>query len=264
MVDEKAVGSALARSAPVVFFHIPKTAGTTFRDILEHIYPASRRYLMDEPGKAASTLPSDTDLVYGHWTDPYVHSGQPSRALVTMVREPLQRFLSHYHYVRRVQQDPEHDLAMRCTAEEFFVLGRCYDDFQARRLALPQRPQDHPRFGYGRAKLFCALKNIKSFDFVGVSERFDESLVLLKRLLSWEEIPLYVRLQSSGEREHPVPPALKILAYRHLAIDYKLYQIANDTIDTLIEEQGESFYHELREYRERLRRFNDYKTRVTA
>src|SRR5271155_2663578 len=99
---------------PVVFLHIPKTAGTTLTHILQRSHPArlvckstgmpeQLDALMEMPAEARAAL----SLVTGHF--PYGihrHFARPV-TYVTFLRRPVDRVISAYYYALSM---PDHYL----------------------------------------------------------------------------------------------------------------------------------------------------------
>ena len=105
-----------------VFLHIPKTAGDTLKIILWRQYREGGHIEVADPHQVSDpTAPEDRSfenvkrqvaessdrfqLIYGHM--PFgIHGsiGRPSRYF-TMVRDPVERAVSHFYYVKR---EPEH------------------------------------------------------------------------------------------------------------------------------------------------------------
>src|SRR5438552_56568 len=95
--------------ACVLFLHIPKTAGKTFRSTLSVNYPRRETIhldILDRPlDKEMEAIPAEARararLVWGHM--PYgVHAYVPRTCeYVTVLREPVARAVSTYKYILR-------------------------------------------------------------------------------------------------------------------------------------------------------------------
>ncbi len=196
---------ACARSDLVVFVHIPKTAGTTLNALLAHHYSADQIYEIMMRGMSVTTstplisaskirrlkraLKHDDELrvIHGHF-DLSLGKLLPTRAkLVTLLRDPVERAISHYFHYRKMQFDPINPLAMRSSLSEW--VGNCglveMDNGQTRRLA---GDMDKPFGQVTQAMLERAKENLSRFSVVGLTERFEETQVLLNKTFDW---PLY-------------------------------------------------------------------------
>src|SRR5262249_19033084 len=110
----RAVEKALPAGA-TIFIHIPKAAGTSLRRVLEeaipgdlgqNIYPEAEGISVEE---FAALSPAERDhlrFVMGHFSYG-IHEGltQPWR-YVTMLRDPVDRYISSYHHAVRFPSTP--------------------------------------------------------------------------------------------------------------------------------------------------------------
>lgn len=220
-----------ARTALVVFLHVPKTAGLTLRrDVLKRQfredevfstgwrdrgraagsrsvgvfsdelgayglfegvqYPSAVWYPDPVPVAAAAflALPGPSRervrLIYARHTEFGVHEHLPGPVdYVTMLREPVERVLSHYFYAREPRVVPE------ATSLAEHVRDLVEANLQTRLLAGTFDPRDRPPPGQ---LLERARRNLRACRVVGLSERFDESVLLMRRAFGWR-VPLYVR-----------------------------------------------------------------------
>ena len=130
-------------------------------------------------------------------TDPVRSSSgtiPPQTRYLTFLREPVDRLLSHYHrHVHRPDISPEdrRDLERRgkptaASIEEALEMGLPQLSNVATRLLCsdPAPPADLPDSALEEAK-----SNLTRFAFVGIQERFDESIVLLQRTLALDLVP---------------------------------------------------------------------------
>jgi hypothetical protein len=163
----------------LVFIHPNKTGGTTVTHILRSSYGV--RHCQAEPWHARWTGPpfSADDLrrvrrlypdlrsIAGHRIVGYVDLGEPSSDLryVTFLRDPLKSAASRFQY--KVQVSGKQDLVF----EEWIQRDQSRNH-QTKQIA-------------GVDDLDEAIRIIREKDvFVGLAERFDESLVLMKGLVA--------------------------------------------------------------------------------
>ena len=242
----------------VAFVHIPKTAGTTLNSILNHQYsPAETHEIMmrgmslilprpriipkplisfSKIRRLKAALAGHTvRLIRGHF-DMSLSKHLPSNTqFFTLLRDPVERAISHFYHYRRATTDPIHPLAMRSTLIEWVSASGVVemDNGQTRRLA------GEMNVPCGRVTLQMldrAKANLaKNFAVIGLTERFDESLILLHRQFGW---PLQrVRDLNIGEnrpqRTDLSKETRKILDdCNHFDLD--LYQFASDLFEQAV------------------------------
>ena len=211
----------------LLHLHIPKTGGTTLKKLLERqlfsddavpsdVDPNIKRYYqqgvfyyprgMEERHRRGSIDPSldpeiPSDIIHtlrdptlravlGHFSfGIHSHIERPAK-YITLLRNPIDRVLSLYFHILKW---PRTELQKRIAREEMsleqFVTASGYlqaDNGQTRRLA-----GHEPTFGCCSEELLeAAKKNLADHITVGLTERFDESVVLFRRTFGW---PLALR-----------------------------------------------------------------------
>jgi hypothetical protein len=231
-------------SPPLFFLHIPKTAGISLRTWLGGHFAAPRVFCIDhrDPEGGVRGPLDDYDLVAGHACYRFVDRfGRPPR-VVTFLRDPIERALSAFYFFRRLGPD-----GLAREGAEKGVIRACelsLADFITRQ---PREAATHlgctqtwmlarERLAYftdgpttvTSADLEVARATLALCDFVGLTERMDESADLLRRGLGWPP----------GERvgrENPTPgrpgyadldPRTRRLLEGLTAPDRELYRFA--------------------------------------
>jgi hypothetical protein len=232
----------------VIFVHIGRTAGTTLARVLGRTYPEKATYSFpstDIDGGVAAfrSLPVDERrrfrLLKGHIMFG-IHDAVPRPfTYVTLLRDPVERLISHYFYIC---QRPEHRLHDRLRStemsfEEFVGSGITLetDNWQARSIS-----GLHEDFGCcGEDMLRRAKQNIvEHFSVCGITERFDETLVMLQRALRWESKPLYYGRENETRRPNvvDVPREWVEAVEDQNPIDVELYAFVRARVERLFEE----------------------------
>ena len=112
-----------AREA-LFFVHIPKCAGSSFRQVLKRWFGRAAVFLDThdprELERAVERLGQPPRAIAGHM--PFgLHAGLPVRpCYVSLVRHPLDRFVSVYGHARRSPDDPMHEAARSLDIEAFY------------------------------------------------------------------------------------------------------------------------------------------------
>lgn len=201
-----------ASDRALIFLHIPKSGGTTLHGIIESQYPADRIYTIDSRDVRASiaafkALPEAERrrlrVLKGHMAfGLHAWLPQPS-TYITLVRHPVERAISHYYHIRRTPHHTHHAtvVGQNLSLHAFMETGvsRLVDNGQVRALAAAEEVP------YGRCTadlLDRAIAHIEGyFTLVGLTERFDETLVLLQRALGWR-VAMY-RPRNVGSNRPP-------------------------------------------------------------
>lgn len=210
---------------PVYFLHIPKTAGSSFNEFLRLIYP--RRKIIELRGDwqfQNITLAQlrNFDCYLCHFgPDLYDLVGRPDLPCITILRDPVERFISSLYYRQwNVQQIPHHfaqeyqdlmaplldaDLRALLSVPELVNLVR---DGQTRTLGLDSLRDLRPLLrdgSIGKSALLLtgdplrlwepyeeldmdqiainARQRLESMAVVGITECFDQSIALVCNLV---------------------------------------------------------------------------------
>ncbi|HEX9819376.1 MAG TPA: sulfotransferase family 2 domain-containing protein [Methylomirabilota bacterium] len=239
--------ASLTNPAPpvLIFLHIPKTAGSTLTDILRRQYSPEATFLTGGPRRPGleqfEALPLHQRerfaCLAGHMMFG-VHRLLPRPArYLTILRDPVDRVMSLYYYIRGLPEHPMHERVLRdrITLEDFVRL--IPSDEQVRFLS---GPWDGGAAPTPREMLERAERNItEHFATFGLAERFDESLVLFKRMFGWRHLHYYRRNVTK------VRPPLSALApstvaavERHNVLDLELYKFATTAFDRMLQAHG--------------------------
>jgi hypothetical protein len=191
---------------PLFFVHVPKTAGTSFFGLVgARFAPARTLPLYDmTPDEAEPALQhlERFDFVHGHVPVDMRRLFPTRPFVVTMLRDPLERALSSFHYLRSDAvpgPDARHAwaragaLAKRTTLAGFIrddavAAGWHLGNLQVRMLSQAHGPEwfDADRFAWApldRADLDRACETLVACDAFGLTERMPESIELLSHAL---------------------------------------------------------------------------------
>lgn len=216
--------------APLVFLHLPKTAGMTLRGILETVYRGQpMEFLGNMGGEVAQFASRPTverariALLAGHmpWG---AQAMVPNARTITFLRDPVERVISVYFYNKRAPNALHHqaindkDITLPQAIESGMLKGEY--NLQTNML------RDHRATTSAQA-LASAKRNIRACAAFGLVERFDESLDYLSRELRWPTVEWQSR---NTTKDRPRADELEPRVLDHLrketAIDAELYQDA--------------------------------------
>lgn len=238
------------------FLHIPKAAGTTFYDILYRNYPHRTIAKIDGtlPVESAKEIcqwlpekKKKIQVVMGHMLYG-MHMHFPGEyTYITFLRDPVKRVLSLYNHIMTVPQHPLHKKAIerKLTLSSFVDEGFTSElsNDQVRRISGCNVEE------IGEKQFETAKEKLEvEFSFVGITEYFDESLVLLEKdFTKWTHFN-YTR-QNVGqqlgkqERESELPIVLDKMRECNIW-DIKLYEFAKEQFDKSIRSYGVSSFNE--------------------
>jgi hypothetical protein len=217
----------------LVFLHIPRAGGTTFRWLIERNYPVRAIYA-DYRGEAV--VPVDTLSPVHRERLRCVSSHQPFGTyddflnppvqVVTMLRDPILREVSHYYYRQRLNSHSIHPIARHASMQEYFEAVSEYrvDNYQVRLLSGQGDSGEVNSDSLARAKENLASR-ISAF---GLTEKFGESVALMARVVGWNRLAYVVRNQSRNRPGNPdSDEKLLALASGVTRYDDQLYQLAS-------------------------------------
>lgn len=267
----------------IIYLHIPKVGGSTLEKIIYSHLHLDKKNVVDSFGDRFHLIYSgiyhfkpnntagffkeknffvpekikmilgreDLRAVLGHsWfgIDKYVFN---PCTYITLLRNPIERIVSLYchlltwPWVR--DWEPKSSEGMNL---EQFVRNAPYseiDNDQTRRISGLD-----PDIGKcTKATLNQAKDNLRQhFSVVGVTERFNETLILLKRTFGWhKEILYYPKLVNQNRPSTSSLPKQTIDAIRERnELDMELYEFANSLLDEAIALQDSSFHDELQNF----------------
>jgi len=232
----------------LIFLHLPRTGGTTLRDILDKQYPDDvtfeNKTLLDTDTNFNVDNKPEKDqfkLVKGHvYFGIHEHINQKC-TYFSMMRNPIERTISIYNYIKKRSGHKDHDLANKLTIEEFIKRGHnlFINNGQTRLMAGREASLNVPFNEINEIHLEQAKKNIQNhFILVGLTERYNESLLLLKNFLSWKT-PTYsiANAVKRDKKTTQIDSQLKDLIIEYNQIDFQLY----DYVTVLFDEQIEKY-----------------------
>jgi Sulfotransferase family len=209
------------------FVHINKTGGTTIKFILRNSTWFRHCDLQTLRHNAVADK-RDIDFaqkifffgfnsIAGHSLQPWVKDLPQEITYFTILRDPLERCLSNYQHVKRARRRSGRDI----TFEEF-MHDESYTNLQVRNIA-------------GVLDLEKAKELLKNkFFFVGLLERFDESMRILQKLFPYplrlQYQPQHVTRDNTAKQKVLDSAASRDLLRQGNQLDLELYAFVRDEL----------------------------------
>ena len=244
----------------LIHLHIPKTAGMTLRAVMDRQYKRETIHTVTpqfaEQVEELRGLPErrrrGLKLLRGHMAfGLHQHLDKPADYF-TVLRHPVERIISYYYFIRRQPKERNYEAVVgtNMSLADFAASG------------LPMTINQQTKYVSGcmgdlTNALEIAERNLNThFIAVGIAERFDETLLLLKRLLGWNHV-FYHRQNATKNRpaRTEVPgPVIKLIE-RTNALDMQLYETALRKFDVMLDDLG-VLAEEVRDFRRKNRLYD--------
>ncbi|MEI6894933.1 MAG: sulfotransferase family 2 domain-containing protein [Colwellia sp.] len=210
------------------FIHIPKTAGTTLRYLFRRSFGArhcdvkcptycrsTTPWLKNENLRFMNKLYPDLSGITGHRVCSFsdLDNHYPNIRYFTFLRDPSKRFLSKFHHLYRGRME-------QCTLAAFeeFAKDQTQHNAQTKWLCGEQNSQ-------------LAIDMLENkIGLVGITEQFDQSLILLKYWLNEPCFDINYKSRNLSHGVAPLPyesdPYLKDLILQANKLDIEVYNYA--------------------------------------
>jgi hypothetical protein len=246
----------LIEDQPVVFLHIPKTAGCTLNAIIERQYSSEQIFsfysgeAFDEFQNLSQDRREKIKMFRGHIAfeshehvlgdfDPYPDN------YFTFLRDPVDRVISHYYHVIR---NPDNNLYPyteegQLGLEDFLKTKNPTMLNNGQTRLLSGLWKDVPFGECDVEMLEIAKRNFREhFVLVGLTERFDASICLLRIILGWQNSISYVSKNVGDNRPKRglmSPETLAVISEFN-QLDIALYEYAEQLFDEQVRGYGSS------------------------
>lgn len=227
----------------VIFLHLPKAAGSTLNRVIAQQYAPAEIY--QTAGKALPIIGTElaanprVRLIAGHigfgvhtlLAGPFTY--------ITVLRDPVERMLSHYHFARKLATHPLH--AEIANGLSLVDAARRLANLQTRYLA--DESVRGTSESTGRDALESAKGNVsRHFAVAGLAERFEETLLLLSRQLGWKIRPVANSNVTRGRPKRQAHSDDELRSIREMnALDYELYDWVRSRFANEVAQAGATF-----------------------
>lgn len=255
-MQPESLEQSLSPGDQLCFIHIMKTAGSTLTPLLDakfHLQAIcpSPAYLEEinpaaKPGlgvEAIADLMTTYSFIRGNFSYREIAPYVKRPVYLTMIRHPIDRVISFYEYIKRIKEPPKREdtraayEVLRDASSGSLLDFVCYphpivqesvSNHQMRQLApaIDASLSDEEQF-------ILAQKTLDSFAWVGVTERFQDSLFLLSYIFGWYPIVEYANLKVAPDRPQPTELDAETLdaLMQCNQLDLKLYEQALERLD---------------------------------
>lgn len=248
-----------SKEKTVIFVHIPKTGGTTFDKLIKRQYESKSLFLFTKVEESLARFRQlnedekrEIKFIQGHMRYGLHKEFPQPCTYMTILREPIERVISLYYYVLRTPENPAHDQvkSKNMSLKEYVSSGiaSLVNNNQTRFLCTTESVGS-----YGQCSpemLESAQKNLRdNFAAVGLTERYNETLILLKRTFNWKN-PYYVKVNVTKNRplkEDVDKDTIKLIE-KYNELDIELYKYGEERFEELLNQSGYSYNLDLKQF----------------
>ena len=244
-----------------IHLHIPKTGGTTLRDIIQRQYRSEKILMIPKLEESENILKevstsqiNQLKLIQGHLKYG-IHNHFHRRAkYFAIIRDPINRVLSTYYYVLSQKNNPQNLSTSNNQMTIYDYVQSGVNPFlingQTQLISGKTGDIDNPIIE--SEELFSLAKeNIENdFLFLGITEMFDETILILKNMLGWH-MPYYSIANRTKKKPNydAVNPTIISFIKEHNQLDIKLYNITKTSLLNRIAEENDIFQNRINKFK---------------
>ncbi|MEB3212190.1 MAG: sulfotransferase family 2 domain-containing protein [Leptolyngbyaceae bacterium] len=203
--------------------HIPKTAGSTLTSIVDANFHIDDIFPDNVIGKYSPEELERYRFFRSHYDHQVQRFFKKPPYFITILRDPIDRAISLYEFWKRARlRDQPDDKPLSDLLKEATLGGleafTCYDDPQVRARTCNRQVRQlaigvgglgpDPSADFSDEELLAmAKKNLDDHLFVGLTERFQDSVFLMNYIFGWYPIANYqsLRVASKRSRKEDIP-----------------------------------------------------------
>lgn len=230
---------------PFLFLHLAKTAGSTLSSVFKRSErPTKFTHTWAQPKMQDMPNIANKDTVFGHFRYGLHYYFNRSCTYMTVLRDPIDRVVSHYYYHLQHKKDPGHAFAMNRTFEQWIKDSPAGNNEQTRQVS-GLRSQ----FNLTDEMFDIASYHMRQMAVVGLTEKYHETLIMLK-YIAGSKITRYRAVNRGVKRPKldQVPPETIELIKKHNWADIKLYELGKEIFEKQLEAMPPSYHTDLAEF----------------
>ena len=243
-----------------LFHHIPKTAGSTFRGILQNLFEPNELCRAEIPKELQAAFEAglaDYRLFGGHFSYGAISKYLDDAVWVTFLRNPIERVVSHYHnhsdmkripddWQKRLDENPEWKQYIDDVQGVSLVEWIEHENQTVNSIACNRQTQaflpDRIRVNvkdwgiYNAEYIALAKENLReNFSFVGIQELFDLSLDLFSMTFALNPIDASsyttnLNTKKTMTKNYDLEPSTLELVQEKNRMDIELYEYGRDLL----------------------------------
>jgi hypothetical protein len=193
----------------ILSLHYPKTAGTSFRHTLTKLYYGNIYFHyhgahMNKNLKVRGEY-DKIEIVHGHFNIKSYREMFPDAPIITWLRDPAERVLSYYNYKKY----------------GFTSTPRIKDSNNRQFLAFLDSGQFE--FFVNKFDRFFGDYTTKDFLFIGITERYNEDMKKLAKMMGWGGYQVHHLNKSRNYENVVLTKELRERIYRKMSREYEMY-----------------------------------------
>lgn len=262
----------------LIFLHIPKTGGRTFYNILVRQYKSSEILNLEKLNKEISTsgdsyfslalqkkaveklikMPEEEKRKIKCVTQGHLGYGLdiffPQKIkYIAFLRNPLDRAISSYYYMLSRPNHPAYYKIRKMSLEDYLWNFSEEEANSQVRMIVGEKGKIK-RDPLSKKDLDLAKRRLKNhFAFVGLAERFNESLLCMKKKFSWKNVYYYKsNISKNRPKTTKIPKAITQAFEEKNKLDLELHRFAENLLEKSIADYGPDFKNDLLTFRKNL------------
>lgn len=204
---ELATSASSAASESILFLHLPKTAGTSLRNLfVKHLGEERVSKGLNMRLDEALVHYADLNAICGHF---HAEQGQPlpaDRVSITVLRDPIDRFLSYFYFRKFDAQNHAVDQRVRSMDIEQFIdelTNRDLDELNIQTSLLYPLGTESMAMLSWPERVIAAKRAIDRIDYVGIHGDIDDFACMISARMGWPADSTLDWLNVTSQRAAP-------------------------------------------------------------